>query len=148
MLGSEIASEVIYAGLRGLPDAAPFLGKIVGADIIPQGDKLPAVTFAPEFSVYDGPLGTPNAGAPITYETLRFALHIMCAGLSTDPILALYKAQFTYFNGSSFSTTYDGQSYEVTFLAQGESMPTTIADGANYYRQLGTVYTVAVTTGG
>jgi len=149
MFGSEIVSTLIYQELTALPEAASFAGKIVGAAVIPQGDRLPAVTFSPQFSSYDAPLGG-GAHQPggITFEELRFAITVMCAGLSTDPIIALAQAQLDHFDGASFPITYGGRAYFVTFLAQGEVPLTTVADGANVYRQLGTVYTVDVTTGG
>ena len=147
MFGTEIVSTVIYQQLTGLPEASSYAGKIIGASVIPQNMTLPAVTFAPQFSSYDSPIGAHQPGG-ITYEQLRFAITVMCAGLSTDPIVALAQAQLDHFDGSSFPITYGGKNYAVTFLAQGEVPLTTVADGANVYRQLGTVYTVDVTTGG
>lgn len=149
MFGSEIVSTVLYTELSALPAAASFAGRIVGAPVLPQKIALPAVLFSPEFSAYSDPMGG-GARQPggITYEQLRFSVRVLCAGLSTDPVLALATAQLAHFDGAAFNTTVDSVSYQLTFMAQGEVPVTTIVDGANVYRQLGTVYTVELVTGG
>lgn len=149
MFGSEIVAGVLYHDLAALPEAAAFAGMIFNLPVVPQNAPAAFVLFAPEFSAYTDPLGG-GARQPggITYEQLRFSIRVICAGASTAPIAALALAQLKHFDSLITTTTANGISYQMVFMAQGEVPITTLVDGSNLYRQLGTVYTVELITGG
>lgn len=145
MFGSEIVSKFILEHLNVVIAAESFSGKAYGLPILPQAVPLPAIAFYPEYSVYNAAMGS---GSDISYEGLRFVVKTMIPGTSTATIRSMALAQIAHFDGRTESYTYDGVTYQISFTANGELLPTTVVDGATFYRQLGTIYKVDVTRGG
>ena len=144
--GSEIADQVIYDELNGLPGVTDAVGvNVLGRNAVLQGDTLPAVLFYTESSTYDSPaFGGDNIGL----EQLRYVVRFVCRGSSTDPIRAAALAQRQHLNGKAFDIEVEGASYLVVFDAQGAFPMTFLVDEGAAYRQLGTIYNVTVTLGG
>lgn len=149
MFGSEIVSTALYTELMSVPEVAAAIGtRLQGGMVLSQGTALPAALFYPEFSSYAGPLGTRESGfGAINYESMRYAVRLMCQGASTDPIVVAAKAQLDHLDGLSVDAVVDGVNHYITFTANGEVLPTDISDGATPYRQLGTIYLVEIIKG-
>ena len=144
--GSEIVDDLIHTELSGVADVTAAVGvRIVGRGALVQGEPLPALLYYPEQSTYDPPA---FGGDTIGMEVLRYVVRVVCLGTRTHPIRDAALAQREHLNGQAFNVVDNGQNYLVTFDAQGAFPLTTITDGAQHYRQLGTVYRVTVTLGG
>lgn len=151
MHGTRVVDTLIYRELSGLTAAAAFTGKLVRGQVKPQFIKLPALTFYPTFTAYADPMGndTANQGA-IAYEQLRYAIVAITDDLSADTIAPVMDAAQAHFHRQSWTETTGGIVAFVTFVALSEVLPLTVNDVATgaEYQQLGTVYSVELTTGG
>jgi len=143
MLGARIVDPVIYTELSGLSAVtAAVAGRIINGPVVPQGVALPACNFWMEHSVYNTP--ELDTSAPIYQETLRYVIRFLVQGASDEPVLAAAEAALAHFHGARF----DVPGGTVWFSAQGEYPLTAFTEGGDQYRQLGTVYTVEITSGG
>ncbi len=140
MFGSEIVSRFILEQLAIVRAAQGFTGAAHGLPILPQAVPLPAMAFYPEYSVYEAQTG-------LAYEGLRFAIKVMVAGTSTGSIRPMALAQLNHFDGRIANYTYEAVNYQISFTANGELLPTTVVDAGTFYRQLGTIYNVDITSG-
>jgi hypothetical protein len=139
--GSELVAGIIVAELATVEDVTDAVGsRMHGTTFVPQGGALPALLTYAENSTY------PDSGlfSNLDMEQLRVVVRLICQGTSTQPILDAALAQREALHG--FVIEQDG--YHITFLAIGAVPLTTLQDGGVVYRQLGTVYSVEITTGG
>lgn len=137
VFGSELVAGIVVTTLAGVPAVTAAVGdRVYGTNFVPQGAALPALLTYAENSVYSGPIGV-----EITMEQLRVVVRLICKGSSTAPILAAALAQQAALHG--YQTEQDGAL--VTFMASGATPLTTLQDGGDTYRQLGTTYTVEIT---
>lgn len=151
MLASRIVAPIIYAEVLGLPEVSDAIGdRLYNSLTLPQGVALPAGLFYLEFAPY----GTSSMGSGIagmlTAETMRWVVRFLVQDSSDDAILAATEAQLKRLHNARFDVPASGgyPSYVVNFDAQAEYPLTSFVDGGDEYRQLGTVYTVDVTSGG
>lgn len=148
MFGSLIATRAIYAALSGNPAITNVVGNSIhSTTIVPSGASLPAIIFYMAQSTYGGAVGTELA-EHIDSETVRFEVRAICKGTSSAPIEPVAYAQLEELAGSSHDIVVAGVSYLVSFTALGETALNTLIDGANVYKQLGTVYSIDMTRGG
>jgi hypothetical protein len=139
--GSELVAGIVVAELSGIEDVTDVVGsRMFGTMMVPQGQGLPALLTYAENSVYP----QPSLHAGIDVEVLRIVVRIICQGSSTEPILDAALAQQEALHG--LVVEQDGS--HVTFMASGAVPLTTLQDGGVTYRQLGTTYSVEITSGG
>lgn len=146
MFGSVAVSQLLFTELSGITAVTSAVStRIIGLPVATQGTAFPVCLFSPEASSY----GTPGfATNRIDAEELRFSVKFMAKGTSLSPIWQAATAQLEHFDGNSFTHTFDDDTYQIVFDALGELPLTTLVDGADVYRQLGTIYRVHVTRGG
>lgn len=143
MFASEVCSAFLYSQITALPEAAGF--SVIGLPVNPPYASLPGIAFYPEVVPYSGVIG-----ARADTATPRFVIKAMCEGTSTDPIRAVAKAIQDRFENTPLNDyTYQGGTYSLTFDLNSEALPTTVVEGAQFYRQLGSVFNIFITqTGG
>src|SRR5688500_12130138 len=110
-----------------------------GTTMVPQGQDLPALLTSAENSVYPDP----SLYGPIDVEVLRIVVRLICLGSSTEPILAAALAQQEVLHG----LVVEQGGAHITVMASGAVPLTTLQDGGVIYRQLGTTYSVEITSG-
>ena len=145
MFASVAVADYLYDALgaiSGITSVVPTT-RMTGAMVVPQGVALPALMFHMVYSEYGGVVDSTPA-QNVTSETLRFEVRIIDDGTSDSVIYPAAKAQFNALAGIQVTHTFDGASWFLAFSAVGEIPLTTLMDGANIYRQLGTIYTVDV----
>lgn len=145
MFASVAVSNYLYATLgaiSGVTSVIPVT-RMTGAMVVPPGVALPALMFHMTASEYGGPLTT-AANAHIESETIRLEVRAIDDGTSDRDIYPVAKAQLDALAGTTANHTFDGDDWSLSFIAVGEIPLTTLVDGANLYRQLGTIYQVDV----
>lgn len=148
MFASVVTADYVYQTFVNTDDitdviAVPSIG---GTMVAPPGTTLPALLLYMTASEYGGVVDATPA-ADVNSETIRLEVRAINGGTSDAPVYPVAKAQFTALAGQTVSHTFDGDDYTLTFMAVGEVPLTTLVDGANLYRQLGTIYTVDVFRG-
>ncbi len=149
MFGTEIVSALLYRELSGIPAVTAAVGsRIHGLMVAPTAYTAPFLLFHPEQSAYP----TEAIGrydGEITSETMRFAVRLICAGEDTTPIRDAAIAQLDHFlSVGPIDFGWDGLPYQVTFTPLGEYPLTTLLDGGDISRQLGTLYSIECLRGG
>ena len=145
MFGSVVVSDYVYetlaatSGVTNIIPATQFSGAMVAA----QGMALPVAIFHMTYSEYGGVLDSTPA-ANVNSETVRLEVRFIDAGTSDSVIYPAAAASFAALAGVNVSHVFDGTTYTLTFAAIGEVPLGTLMDGAQIYRQLGTVYSVDV----
>lgn len=151
MLASRIVAPIIYAEVLSLPEVSDAIGdRFFNSLTLPQGEALPAGLFYLEHAPYgNAAMGSGWAGA-LTIETMRWVVRFMVQDASDDAILAATEAQLKHLHNYEVDIPASGGNppYHVYFSAQAEYPLTSFVDGGDEYRQLGTVYSVEVTSGG
>lgn len=145
MFGTDAASEVIYRVLSGVPELTALVDdRIVGLPVLPQDVQLPVAMFAPVAGLANGSYGDLAIGGPIAMERIDFAVRLICAGRSTEPLLAAAMAQLQALHGHREGVTLAGVPHVVTISATGELTSTTVIEGDTFHRQLGNTYRVEI----
>lgn len=145
MFGSVVVADYVYqtfANTDAITDVVPATN-IAGTMVAPPGTTLPALLIYMTASEYGGVVDSLPA-ADITSETIRLEVRAIKDGTSDSPVYPVAKAQLTALAGQTVSHIFDGDTYTLTFSALSEIPLATLVDGANLYRQLGTIYTVDV----
>ncbi len=136
MFGTEIVAEAVRLNLTALPSFAAI--PVQNLNVVPPGMPLPTCLFHFERAVYSGPISGMSDS-----ETFRVVVRLICEGASSDPILVAAEAQLTSLDGARI----DHEGSYLTFGANSEWPLTTVYEGGVFYRQLGTIYDVDLTTG-
>lgn len=145
MFGSVVVADYIYKALGAITGITSVIPKpqMVGTMVVPQGVPLPAILFHMTYSEHGGPINT-FASAHTNSETLRVEVRVLAESTSDSVIYPIAKAQFTRLAGVNETHTFDGATWNVSFIAVSEIPLTTLMDGSTIYRQLGTIYSVDV----
>lgn len=149
LFGTEIVARLLYRDLSAIPAVTAAVGdRIHGLMVAPQSYAAPFLLYHPEQSAYPSE-AIDRHGAEISSETMRFAVRLICPGESTDPILAAATAQLDHFLAAGpIDYAWGDLPFQVTFIPLGEYPLTTLVDGADISRQLGTLYAVDCLRGG
>lgn len=141
MFGSEIAAAFVRTQLLALPAVTAAIGtRLANLMVLPADMALPGLIHYAEQGTYGAAMG----GGGIASERLRYVVRLICQGESTEPIKVAAESQLTALDGA---TGMQGGAF-VAVSATGEwPLTTTLEDGV-YYRQLGTLYDIDITTGG
>jgi hypothetical protein len=139
--GSELVAGIVVAELADIEDVTDAVGsRMYGTSFVPHTIADPVLLTYAENSTYP----EPSLHNPIDVEVLRIVVRLICKGGSTEPILDAALAQQEALHG--LVVEQDGS--HVTFMASGAVPLTTLQDGGVTYRQLGTTYSVEITSGG
>lgn len=145
MFASVAVSDYLYetlSAVTGITTVIPTTS-MTGAMVVPQGVALPALLFHMTASQYGGVVNT-LAAADVNSETIRVEVRVIGSGTSDSEIYPAAKAQFTALSGAIVSHSFDGATWNLAISAVGEIPLTTLVDGPNIYRQLGTIYSIDV----
>lgn len=147
LFGTEVVSALLYRELSALPAVTAAVGtRIHGLMVAPTTYRVPFLLFHPEQSSYPT---EPIGSGEISSETMRFAVRLICGGESTGPIRAAAIAQLDHFlTAGPIDYVWEDLPFQVTFTPLGEYPLTTLLDGADISRQLGTLYSVECLRGG
>jgi hypothetical protein len=145
MFASVVVSDYVYETLSALSEVTSVIPptRMTGAMAVPEGTGLPALLFHMTASQYGGPVQA-TAAENVNSETIRLEVRAIDDGTSDSAIYPAAMAQFEALSGTHAEHTLDGDTYSLDFIAVGEIPITTLVDGANFYRQLGTIYQVDV----
>ena len=145
MFASVVVSDYVYDTLSALSAVTSVVpaARMTGAMVVPPGTALPALMFHMTASEYGGVMNT-QAAAHLDSETIRLEVRAIDDGTSDAGIYPVALAQFNALSGVTATHTFDGGDYTLAFLPLGEIPLTTLVDGSNLYRQLGTIYQVDV----
>lgn len=149
LFGTEIVSRLLYRDLSAIPAVTAAVGdRIHGLMVAPVPYSEPFLLYHPEQSSYPTE-AIDRFGGEISSELMRFAVRLICPGESTDPILAAATAQLAHFLAAGpIDDEWDSLPFQVTFTPLGEYPLTTLVDGGDISRQLGTLYAVECLRGG
>lgn len=149
LFGTEVVSALLYRELSGLPAVTAAVGtRIHGLMVAPRVYGQPFLLFHPEQSAYPSE-AVDRYGGEISSETMRFAVRLICPGEDTAPIRAAAIAQLDHFLlAGPIDYQWDGLPFQVTFTPLGEYPLTTLVDGGDISRQLGTLYAIECLRGG
>lgn len=145
MFASVAVSDYVYDTLSAVPAITNVVPntQFSGAMVAAQGMALPVVIFHMVASQYGGVIDSTPA-ANVNSETIRLEVRVIDDGTSDSTIYPVAKAAFGALCGVEASHSFDSATWSLTFSAVGEIPLTTLVDGTNIYRQLGTIYTVDV----
>lgn len=146
MFGTEEAARIILRELALVPAVTDAVGTRMRFLPIYSGDMAhPGVLVYPMYTIYDGPI---DADGTPTFERVDMEVRFIDEGASANRIRAAAKASLGALAGSQHQETIDGVNWLVSLDAISEVSQPALLDGANIYRQMGTVYSVEFHRGG
>lgn len=143
MFGWEIAAQVLYETLSGIPAITAVVGdRIYASSIVPAKARTPALIYSPMASGYVGPISGQAAA-----ETLRIQVRFVIEHTSTAPLADAPDAMYAALAGQMFQIDVAGAPYTVDFTEEGEAIPIDGYDSGTYYRIKGITFSVNITKG-